>query len=108
MSQDEGYYFCLIKSNQMLFFSPGQPAFFPVITTTAPTMAAAPTTAAPTTPRGVTENNTCVKTLEQENGKNKEPVYACDIIWIPLAGSCLLLLSAIMVTVKLCRRNTRP
>ncbi|XP_069712684.1 T-cell surface glycoprotein CD8 alpha chain-like [Phaenicophaeus curvirostris] len=97
MSQDEGYYFCLMNSNQMLFFSPGQPAFFP-----------APTTAAPTTPRGVTENNTCVKTLEQDNGKNKERVHACDIIWVPLAGSCLLLLSAIMVTAKLCRQKTHP
>ncbi|NWH69791.1 CD8A protein, partial [Piaya cayana] len=28
-SQDEGYYFCLININHMLFFSPGQPAFFP-------------------------------------------------------------------------------
>ncbi|NWH63874.1 CD8A protein, partial [Geococcyx californianus] len=29
MLQNEGYYFCLMNSNQMLYFSPGQPAFFP-------------------------------------------------------------------------------
>ncbi|NXA93365.1 CD8A protein, partial [Melanocharis versteri] len=27
--EDEGDYFCLINNNQMLYFSPGQPAFLP-------------------------------------------------------------------------------
>ncbi|NXI57033.1 CD8A protein, partial [Chloroceryle aenea] len=27
--QDEGNYFCLMNSNRILYFSPGQPAFFP-------------------------------------------------------------------------------
>ncbi|NXT84865.1 CD8A protein, partial [Zapornia atra] len=28
-SQDEGKYFCIMNSNQMLYFSPGYPVYFP-------------------------------------------------------------------------------
>ncbi|XP_069712646.1 T-cell surface glycoprotein CD8 alpha chain [Phaenicophaeus curvirostris] len=96
-SQDEGYYFCLMNSNQMLFFSPGQPAFFPVITT-----------AAPTTPRGITENTNCVTTPEPDTISQKELTFFCDIfIWVPLAGLCLLLLIALVLTIALCQQTRR-
>uniref|UniRef100_A0A8C3E0H3 Uncharacterized protein n=1 Tax=Corvus moneduloides TaxID=1196302 RepID=A0A8C3E0H3_CORMO len=34
--QDEGNYFCMMNFNQMLFFSPGQPAFLPAVSPTNP------------------------------------------------------------------------
>uniref|UniRef100_A0A8C3E265 Immunoglobulin V-set domain-containing protein n=1 Tax=Corvus moneduloides TaxID=1196302 RepID=A0A8C3E265_CORMO len=49
--QDEGNYFCMMNFNQMLFFSPGQPAFLPVTTTVAPT------TRGPIPKRGITEDS---------------------------------------------------
>ncbi|XP_009578437.1 PREDICTED: T-cell surface glycoprotein CD8 alpha chain [Fulmarus glacialis] len=100
--QDEGNYFCLMNSNQMLYFSPGQPAFFPVTTT------AAPTTPAPTTQGGITEKDPCLKTLDPETNKEKELDFVCDIfIWVPLAGACLLLLIALAVTIVLCQQTRR-
>ncbi|KAF1499201.1 T-cell surface glycoprotein CD8 alpha chain, partial [Eudyptula minor] len=101
--QDEGNYFCLMNSNQMLYFSPGQPAFFPVTTK------AAPTTPAPTTQRGITEKDPCLKTPNPETIKEKELNFFCDIfIWVPLAGACLLLITALAVTIMLCQRKAYP
>ncbi|NXG71632.1 CD8A protein, partial [Baryphthengus martii] len=98
-SEDEGNYFCLMNSNQVLYFSPGQPAFFPVITT------AAPTTQAPTTQSSITEKNPCPETLDPETSKTN---IFCDIfIWAPLTGACLLLLIALTVTIMLCQQTRR-
>ncbi|KAM6266764.1 T-cell surface glycoprotein CD8 alpha chain isoform 3-T4 [Spheniscus humboldti] len=98
MPQDEGNYFCLMNSNQMLYFSPGQPAFFP----------AAPTTPAPTTQRGITEKDPCLKTPNPETIKEEELNVFCDIfIWVPLAGACLLLIIALAVTIMLCQQTRR-
>uniref|UniRef100_A0A663ND13 Ig-like domain-containing protein n=1 Tax=Athene cunicularia TaxID=194338 RepID=A0A663ND13_ATHCN len=55
---DEGNYFCFMNANQELYFSRGQPAFFPVTTT------AAPTALAPTTQSGITRKDPCLKTLD--------------------------------------------
>ncbi|XP_009554314.2 T-cell surface glycoprotein CD8 alpha chain isoform X1 [Cuculus canorus] len=97
MSQDEGYYFCFMNINQMLFFSPGQPAFLQVIST-----------AAPTTLRGVTGNNTHVKTLDQDTISQKDLGFFCDIfIWVPLASACLLLLFGLVFTILMCQQTRR-
>ncbi|KFZ46713.1 T-cell surface glycoprotein CD8 alpha chain, partial [Antrostomus carolinensis] len=98
-SQDEGNYFCLMNSNQMLYFSPGQPVFFPVTTT------AAPTTPTPTTHGGTTKKDSCLMTSDQETSKNN---FFCDIfIWVPLAGACLLLIIALAITIMLCQQTRR-
>ncbi|KAM6400723.1 T-cell surface glycoprotein CD8 alpha chain [Pluvialis apricaria] len=100
--QDEGNYFCLMNSNQVLYFSPSLPAFFPVTTT------AAPTTPAPSTQRGITEKDPCLRTPDPETSKEKELNFFCDIfIWVPLAGACLLLLLALAVTIILCQQTRR-
>ncbi|NXY73296.1 CD8A protein, partial [Glareola pratincola] len=96
--EDEGNYFCLMNSNQVLYFSRGQPAFFPVPTT------AAPTAPAPTTQRGITEKDPCLTTPDPETSKKKETNFFCEIfIWVPLAAACLLLLLALAVTITLCQ-----
>ncbi|NWQ80317.1 CD8A protein, partial [Columbina picui] len=93
-AQDEGTYFCLMNSNQVLYFSPGQPAFLPVTTTRAPT-----------TQGGTTEEEPSTTTPDPDTSKKEEPDFFCDIlIWVPLAGTCLLLLLALAVTVVLGQR----
>ncbi|NXP09193.1 CD8A protein, partial [Thinocorus orbignyianus] len=100
--QDEGNYFCLMNTNQVLYFSHGQPAFFPVTTT------AAPVTPAPTTQPGITEKDPCPRTLDTETSKGKETNFFCDIfIWVPLSGACLLLLLALAVTITVCQQTRR-
>ncbi|NXA54321.1 CD8A protein, partial [Nothocercus julius] len=96
--QDQGTYFCLINKNQMLLFSTGQAAFFPVTTTKAPT------TAAPTARSKVTPTESCTKTPAPETSKEKGPDFTCSMfIWIPLACSCLIFLIALVITVTLCQ-----
>ncbi|XP_074948264.1 T-cell surface glycoprotein CD8 alpha chain [Phalacrocorax aristotelis] len=101
-SQDEGKYFCLMNINQILYFSPGQPAFLPVATK------AAPATPAPTTQHGITEKDPCTKTPDPESSKEEDMNLFCNIfIWVPLAGACILLLIALAVTVVLCQQTRR-
>uniref|UniRef100_A0A8C8BKI0 Ig-like domain-containing protein n=1 Tax=Otus sunia TaxID=257818 RepID=A0A8C8BKI0_9STRI len=97
---DEGNYFCLMNANQELYFSRGQPAFFPVTTTAAPTALAPITQSAGhnTSPGGP------FLFISAEDIKKSELSLFCDVfIWIPLAGACLLLLIALAVTIVLCQ-----
>ncbi|KFV41936.1 T-cell surface glycoprotein CD8 alpha chain, partial [Tyto alba] len=102
MPRDEGNYFCLMNINQALYFSPGQPAFFPVTTT------AAPTAPAPTTQSAITKKDPCLKTSDSETIREKEMNFFCDIfIWVPLTGACVLLLLALAITIVLCQQTRR-
>ncbi|XP_062480286.1 T-cell surface glycoprotein CD8 alpha chain [Pezoporus occidentalis] len=102
--QDEGNYFCLMNTNQALYFSPGQPVFLPVTTTVAPKTTPAPTTPAP----NITERDPCLKTPDSETSEEKGLDLLCDIfIWVPLTVACFLLLLALAVTIILCQRTKR-
>ncbi|XP_032542541.1 T-cell surface glycoprotein CD8 alpha chain-like [Chiroxiphia lanceolata] len=95
--QDEGNYFCLMNINQMLYISPGLPAFFPVITTPGPT-----------TQLGITGKDSDIKTPDPESSTKKDLNSFCDgVIWVPLAGACLLLLIALAITIPQCPRTRR-
>ncbi|XP_027487818.1 T-cell surface glycoprotein CD8 alpha chain-like, partial [Corapipo altera] len=95
--QDEGNYFCLANINQMLYFSPGLPAFLPVITTPGPT-----------TQRGITGKDSDIKTPDPESRTKKDLNSFCDgVIWVPLAGACLLLLIALAITILQCTKTRR-
>ncbi|NWT14661.1 CD8A protein, partial [Vireo altiloquus] len=99
--QDEGNYFCMMIYNQVMFFSRGQPAFLPVTTTVAPT------TCGPTDKHGITEDLN-LQTPDPERRMQEELDFSCHIfIWVPLAGACLLLLIALVITIVLCRQTRR-
>ncbi|XP_065517707.1 T-cell surface glycoprotein CD8 alpha chain isoform X2 [Lathamus discolor] len=104
MPEDEGNYFCLMNTNQALYFSPGQPIFLPVTTTMAPKTLPSPTASAP----NITERDPCVKTPDSEASKEKGLDFLCDIfIWVPMTAACFLLLLALAVTVMLCQQTRR-
>ncbi|NWT23250.1 CD8A protein, partial [Cardinalis cardinalis] len=99
--QDQGSYFCVINLNQMLHFSPGQRAFLPVTTTVAPS------TSGPTTQGGTTEEPN-LTTPDAEGRMQEDLNFFCHIfIWVPLAGACLLLLVALVITIVLCQQIRR-
>uniref|UniRef100_A0A8C9L5T9 Ig-like domain-containing protein n=1 Tax=Pavo cristatus TaxID=9049 RepID=A0A8C9L5T9_PAVCR len=103
-AEDEGTYFCVNYINQVLHFSSGQPAFFPVTTTTA-----APTTPAATTESShVTKKDICVQSSDPGTRNKNMLNFYCEIfIWAPLAGVCLVLFVALIVTIVLCQKIRR-
>ncbi|NXU60160.1 CD8A protein, partial [Horornis vulcanius] len=94
---DEGKYFCVMNFNQRLYFSPGLLAFLPATTTVPPT----------TSQSGTTEHLS-LQTPDPERRMQEDLDFFCHIfIWVPLAGACLLLLIALVITIVLCQQTRR-
>ncbi|XP_032299942.1 T-cell surface glycoprotein CD8 alpha chain-like isoform X2 [Coturnix japonica] len=132
-AQDQGIYFCVTNVNQVLHFSSGQPAFLPVTTTAAPTIPVASTqgsqvtkkdifwhnpdpAAEHITPTATTQGNPVTKRNSTQQGpdagiSNENTPHFCHdtVIWVNLAGTCLLLLlTAITINITHCRRPSSP
>ncbi|XP_060511807.1 T-cell surface glycoprotein CD8 alpha chain isoform X1 [Panthera onca] len=115
--EEEGYYFCSVVSNSVLYFSAFVPVFLPgpsaqgaaplVKPTTTP--APRPPTQAPitTSQRVSLRPGTC----QPSAGSTVEASgldLSCDIyIWAPLAGTCAFLLLSLVITVICNHRNRR-
>uniref|UniRef100_A0A8V0Z0W9 Immunoglobulin V-set domain-containing protein n=2 Tax=Gallus gallus TaxID=9031 RepID=A0A8V0Z0W9_CHICK len=122
-AQDEGIYYCINYINPVLHFSSGQPAFFPVATKAAPTTPAATTPSSQATkkdnwhsrdpaehitPTAITRSSQDTTKGNSQQGldpgtSNKNTLSSiCEFfLWVRVAGTCLLLLAAITITIVL-------
>ncbi|XP_040556280.1 uncharacterized protein LOC107049200 isoform X2 [Gallus gallus] len=109
-ARDQGIYFCIANIHPMLHFSTGQRAFFPV-----PTTAAAPTTLRAVTLTATTQSSQVtmkdISWHSPDPGRSKEnmPNFYCkSVMWVNLLCACLLLLTAITITITHCQRPSSP
>ncbi|XP_031444066.1 T-cell surface glycoprotein CD8 alpha chain-like isoform X3 [Phasianus colchicus] len=126
-AQDEGIYFCINYINPGLHISSGQPAFFPGTTTAAPTTHTAttqssqltkkdssqqgPHAAEHITPTATTQSSQVTTKDNSQQGQHagtsneNTPRFYCKMVmWVNLAVTCLLLLTAITITITHCQR----
>ncbi|XP_031409090.1 T-cell surface glycoprotein CD8 alpha chain-like isoform X3 [Meleagris gallopavo] len=95
-AQDQGIYFCVNYINPVLHFSSGQPAFFPAehITSTTTTQSSQVT---------MKDNRQQGPHAETSNENTMNSI--CNIfLWVRVAGTSLLLLTAITITITHCQR----
>ncbi|NWW03949.1 CD8A protein, partial [Oreocharis arfaki] len=93
--QDEGNYFCMVIFNQMMYFSPRQPAFLPgqqLLHSTSLSPAKMSSTS-------------CPCPFSQPRMQEDLDYFCLIFLWVPLAGLCLLLLQLLAITIMLCRRK---
>eukprot|EP00076_Gallus_gallus_P020690 XP_015141439.1 T-cell surface glycoprotein CD8 alpha chain-like isoform X4 [Gallus gallus] len=99
-AQDQGTYFCIANINQVLHFSSGQPAFFPAEhIAPAATIQSSQVTTKDNSQQGQDAGTSSKNTLNS----------ICEVfLWVRVAGTCLLLLTAIIITIVLCQNQTFP
>uniref|UniRef100_A0A8C0U341 T-cell surface glycoprotein CD8 alpha chain-like n=1 Tax=Cyanistes caeruleus TaxID=156563 RepID=A0A8C0U341_CYACU len=88
--RDQGKYFCVMNLNQMLYFSPA-------------TTVVAPTTPEPT-PKHAPGGHS-IFSIPAERIQEDLNFFCHIFIWVPLAGACLLLFIALVITIVLCQRR---
>ncbi|KAG8512965.1 T-cell surface glycoprotein CD8 alpha chain, partial [Galemys pyrenaicus] len=98
---EQGYYFCSVLSNSIIYFSPLVPVFLPAKPTTQPPPPPRPPTPAPTNASQLVTRRPEVCPPSAGSDVNSKALdFSCNIyIWAPLAGTCALLLLSLITVV---------